>query len=466
MFEAFKQDPKSKWIGVIVISVLIILPSYLVLRQEEGSDSQGTRPQGLWCDDNGNTHIAGEDNGTAYDGKVKSVSVTFLHAGQVNSITLDSVGSVVLAVPAQTIVTSPDHQIYQVQNSSFLQLEEGATFDLIVSPTTSKTTTLPVAIYLVFYGHGSFNFTLETKAGNEIQISGADVYELMEQVTDDIDGYNARYVSEGSPQLERAALFFESLFDSYGLDAEVQRYWNGNILIMNVIAIKWGQDQSTFIGVGGHMDVSTSTHQGAYDDTSETVHTLLLAKAMASLETRNTYFFGLWSAEEEGIWGSGEFVNNFEENYPGATIKAYFNLDMPGINYPGVDPATDEYYPLHGYVGGKRDGGVERAPELETIVNWTAHSFLNYPNISALELGYSSFGSSDHVSFQRAGIPTVFFIGIIYEYSELHSRDDTLATMRDYMGGQEGLEAGFEVTAWMTLGSLLTLDNELSNSPL
>ncbi len=453
MFREFPQDSNAKLIGVLLISVLILLPSYYFLKPEEDNDSPGARPPGLWSDDNGNTLIVGDENGTVYNGEVRGVSNTFLLPGQVNEITLDSMGSVVLAVPDQAIVVNPDHQIFYSENESYLPLDAGATFSLLMAPTAEST-------YLVFYGHASFNFTVEIESSKDPLISGSDVYDLMEIVTDDVDGYNARYVSEGSPQLERGALYFESLFESYGIEAEVQRYWNGNILIMNVVAIKWGSDRNTFIGVGGHMDVSTSTHQGANDDTSGTVHTLMIAKAMATIETKHTYFFGLWSAEEEGIWGSGEFVDNFDENYPGATIRAYFNLDMPGINWPGVDRDTGEYYPLHGYVGGNRDGGVEAAPGLELIVNRTAHPFLGYPYNDSLVLGYDDFGSSDHVSFQRVGIPTVFFIGIIYEYAELHTRDDTLATMRDYMGGREGLEMGFDVTVWMTLGSLLALDTD------
>jgi len=457
MYDDFSGISKPKLIGVILIVILILLPAYLILKPEEGSESHEAWPLGLTRDSDGNTRIDGDENTsgdtTIYDGKVKAISPESLFTGQVNTLTLDSIGPVVLAVPAQAMIAIPAGGSYRIQNVSFLALDEDATFHLLLAPTSTN-------FSLVFYGHGSFNFTMMLTSGVEQLISGGDIYELMEDVTDDVGGYNARYVSEGSPQLERGALYFESLFESYGLDAEVQRYWNGNILIMNVIAIKWGLDRNTFVGVGGHMDVSTSTHQGANDDTSGTVHTIMLAKAMASLETQYTYFFGLWSAEEEGIWGSREFLNNFEDNYPGATIKYYFNLDMPGINYPGVDLSTGEYYPLHGYVGGKRNGGVESAPELEAIVNWTAHSFLGYPNITALKLGYNSFGSSDHVSFQRAGIPSVFFIGIIYDYDELHTRQDTLATMRSYMGGQEGLEAGFEVTAWMTLGSLLVIDSE------
>lgn len=446
---------RSKLIGVLIVLLLILAPSYYFLTKDEESKSSEDWPPGLSMDADGNTRITGDENTTTdptiYNGKVMNISPGSLSACQVNTLMIDSNGPVVLLVPEQAMVTTPTGTIYRFQNTTYLLLGEDASFNLLIAPTATN-------VSMSFYGHGNFSFSLEVTMGTDPLISGADIYDMMEEVTNDIGGYNGRYVSEGSPQLERAALHFESLFDSYGLDAEVQRYWNGNILIINVIAIKWGMDRDTFIGVGGHMDVSTSTHQGAYDDTSGTVHTILLAKAMASLETQNTYFFGLWSAEEEGLWGSEEFVNNFENNYPDATIKCYVNLDMVGINYPEVDTDTGEFYPLHGFIGGKRDGGVERAPRLETIVNWTAHSFLGYPNNTGMELGYNAFGSSDHVSFQRVGVPSVFFIGIIYEYSELHSQQDTLSTMRDYMGGQEGLEAGFDVTAWMTLGTLLLLD--------
>ena len=203
------------------------------------------------------------------DGKVMGVSPGSLSACQVNTLVIDSDGPVVLLVPEQAIAATPTSTIYRFQNTTYLLLGEDASFNLLIAPTATN-------VSMSFYGHGNFTFRLEVTSGSDPLISGADIYDMMEEVTHDIGGYNGRYVSEGSPQLERAALHFESLFDSYGLDAEVQRYWNG----------------------------------------------------------------------------------------------------------------------------------------------------------------------------------------IIYDYSELHSQQDTLTTMRDYMGGREGLEAGFEVTAWMSLGSLLLLDHD------
>ena len=327
-----------------------------------------------------------------------------------------------------------------------------------------------------------FDFSLAVIPGPDPLVSGEQVYDLMEIVTDDAsgppypNGYNERWISEGSPGLERGASYFNSLFNSYGLESEVQRYTNPDTgaLIINVVAIKWGLDRSTFIGVGGHMDVAapvaplpnplpgSGTIQGAYDDTSGTVQTLVLARALAPLQTQHTYFFGLWSAEEEGIWGSREFVDSFADNYPDATIKAYLNLDMVGINWPGVNPDTGEYYPLHGYVGGQHAGGqTEPVRGLEAIVNWTAYHFMGYPNVTAFEFGHSHVGSSDQRSFQNAGVPSTFYIGIRgWDYDAYHGIEDTLSTMKDKMGGQAGLEAAFEVTIWLSFVNLLLLDSE------
>lgn len=429
---------------------------------------------GFWQDEDGNTHL--DNSTTLFDGRVRSLTPDRLLAGEINQLTLRSDGPVALPLPPGVLPVAWVNDTYQVFNASYLELEADATFHLLVAPTATL-------LNLTLLGYGRFDYHLVATPGPDPLVSGAQVYDLMEAVTDDDNpplfenGYNERYVGAYSPGLERGAIYFDSLFKSYGLESEVQRYNNPDTgaLIINVVAIKWGLDRTTFIGVGGHMDVVApvapipgylgpgyGTIQGAYDDTSGTVQTLVLARALAPLQTQQTYFFGLWSAEEEGIWGSGEFVDNFAENYPGATIKAYLNLDMVGINWPGVDPDTGEYYPLYGMSGGNYAGGqTEQVHGYEAIVNWTAYHFMGYPNVTAFEFGHSSMGSSDHRSFQNIGVPTLFYIGT-YDagYDAYHRLEDTLSNMKEQMGGQTGLEAGFEVTIWLSLANLLLLDSE------
>lgn len=465
-------------IQTLIIVTLVIMASipiyYWLVRDDDDGRQLTYSIPGFYSDDDGDTHV---DNSTeVFDGRIYGVTPHLLLGGQINQLSLDSKGKVAFPVPAQALPVVRSNGDYQVLNVTYLSLEPDDTFYLLIAPTASQ-------LNLSFYGHGIFMEQIEVEAGPDPMVSGSEVYDLMEVVTDDDNpplfdnGYNERYVAAYSPGLERGAEFFASLFESYGLETEIQRYTNPDTgaLILNVIAIKWGLDESTFIGVGGHMDVAApvapipgylgpgyGTIQGAYDDTSGTVHTLLLAKALSTLQTQNTYFFGLWSAEEEGIWGSGEFVDSFAENYPGATIKAYLNLDMVGINWPGINAETGVPFPLYGNVGGQVSGGqTAQVRGFEAIINWTAYSFMGYSNSSTFLFGHSNMGRSDHRSFQNIGVPSAFYIGAYDEgYDAYHRLEDTLSNMKEQMGGQDQLEAGFQVTVWFSMINLLLLDNE------
>ena len=181
MFEDLFKTTNSKLAGVIVIALLILLPTYQILKSDDESDPRENWPTGLWCDGDGNTRILGEDESTSYHGKVKDVTPEVLLAGQVNTLFLDSSGPVVLGVPTQGMIAIAEGDTYRIQNSSLLPLEGGATFHLLIAPTANN-------VSLIFYGHGIFNISLQVIPGSDPLISGRDVFELMEVITDDADG--------------------------------------------------------------------------------------------------------------------------------------------------------------------------------------------------------------------------------------------------------------------------------------
>lgn len=471
----FSKDPadytwQEKSVVIVVILVVLFTGLWGANKVLDENECQQVGTTGIWFGTDGLTYLEGCDKGKAYDGKVGDLSSNPQFSGQINSLTISSSGPVVLRQPEQAIITLVNDGDSQVMNSSYLVLPEDGTFELLISPTATE-------LVLEFYGHGKSTFTRKVEEGPDQLTSGQQVYDLMLTVTDDDNppgyenGYNGRWYSPSNPQFMRGAEFFRDTLASFGLDAEIQYYYpdgSNNPTIINVVAIKWGEDTSSFIGVGGHMDVVApvapgiyGTVQGAYDDTSGTVMTIELAEALAELKTQHSYFFGLWAAEEEGIHGSSHFVNNFQDNYPGASIKAYVNLDMVGIGWPGIgDDGKD--YPTHGYIGGQRTGQqAEPVRGFEGIVNHTAFSFLGFPRLPAFELGHSHFGRSDHVPFQREGIPCTFYIGPHDgQYTEYHQLEDTLSNMESWMGSQEGLIESFDIYIWMALTNLLLLDVE------
>ena len=143
-------------------------------------------------------------------------------------------------------------------------------------------------------------------------------------------------------------------------------------------------------GIGVEVD-GDAIYNGAHDNASGTSIVLEIARAFASLETkpRRSVLFLIPTAEEWGLLGSDYFVEN--PTVPGASLVASFSLDMPFLFHP-----------------------------LRDIVPYGAeHSTLASPVRAASEhLGLAIgpdpipeqvlFIRSDHFSFVRRGIPSLF----------------------------------------------------------
>lgn len=152
----------------------------------------------------------------------------------------------------------------------------------------------------------------------------------------------------------------------------------------NVIGIKRGTTApNEVVVVGGHRD-SVRVSPGANDNGSGTVAVLEAARLLAQVPTARTIHFIGFGAEEVGLVGSAFYVRNNS-----ATIVGMVNMDMVGRG-PQV---------LAGNLTGN--------PALLDIADAVARRF-------GLTLRRFRFGSSDHVSFEQAGVPSVF----------LHTGDD------------------------------------------
>ena len=143
-------------------------------------------------------------------------------------------------------------------------------------------------------------------------------------------------------------------------------------------------------GIGVEVD-GDAIYNGAHDNASGTSIVLEIARAFASLQTkpRRSVLFLIPTAEEWGLLGSDYFVEN--PTMPGSSLVASFSLDMPFLFHP-----------------------------LRDIVPYGAeHSTLAAPVRAASEhLGLAIgpdpipeqvlFIRSDHFSFVRRGIPSLF----------------------------------------------------------
>lgn len=356
----------------------------------------------------------------------------------------------VVRLPNNTLWVSGERVIDE-ENLSF----EGNsyTFSAIAPPTSSE-----INITVDIDGR-SEKFSVKVLKGASSFVSGEKLYERMEHVTHRSNGMFHRVTSH--PQLEVGARYYKNVFESFGLEAEVIRYFQPTgdspiekaigIFIWNTVAYHWGENTKEWIVLGGHYDMAPRTIEGAYDNTAGTNCVVEIARGISQLKTNKTIVFGLWAGEEEGLWGAQEFVDSIPDD---VTVKTYLNFDMAGINYPAP-------YDLRAIIGPDDDPEVIEQGALINLTNRSAHQILNYPRVTGVNVLEESHRGSDHYRFEQIGTPIVFFYGAsASEYEAYHTPDDTLEEMERVAGGKENLIAGFDTVVWVGFYLTLLLDND------
>lgn len=174
----------------------------------------------------------------------------------------------------------------------------------------------------------------------------------------------------------------------------------------NIIGTIEGKSDETIV-MGGHYD-SVSAGPGAGDNGSGTATLLELARVMASQpQPEHTLVFIAFDAEELGLLGSRAYVNELSDVQV-SKIQAMLNFDMLGA---GGGPLI-----LMG------DGNAALL----------ARSSAQQMNIDAHNAQMPANAGSDHESFARRGIDTVFFMR---DYNLLHTPEDTIDQVKvEYLG--------------------------------
>jgi carboxypeptidase Q len=183
----------------------------------------------------------------------------------------------------------------------------------------------------------------------------------------------------------------------------------------NIVAEIPGADpelKGQVVLVGAHFD-SWHTGTGATDDASGcavAMEALRIIKA-SGLRPRRTIRVGLWSGEEQGLLGSRGYVRNhfmdpesMEVKPEHARLSAYFNIDNGGGKIRGV------------YCQGNAAVRPVFAAWLEP-----------FQDLGAATVTLRDTGGTDHLSFDRAGLPGFQFIQEPLDYSSRthHSNMDT-----------------------------------------
>lgn len=139
-----------------------------------------------------------------------------------------------------------------------------------------------------------------------------------------------------------------------------------------------GGDPGKILIIGAHRDTIAEA-PGANDNTSGVAATLEAAEVLKDVPLGVTVRYVFFGAEEDGLYGSAEYVKHVERG----RILGMINLDMEGVGERLI-------------LAGKGD---------DTLVRTAARV--------AGDLGipvevHAAEGGSDHVNFERAGVPVVF----------------------------------------------------------
>jgi hypothetical protein len=181
---------------------------------------------------------------------------------------------------------------------------------------------------------------------------------------------------------------------------------------MNVVGMIEGTDpalKEEYLIIGAHLDHVGSQagllFPGANDNASGSAGILELAEAFqkSDLKPKRSILFVLFSAEEQGLFGSKYFVENL--NIDTNKIIAMFNLDSIGSG------------------DSTQVGNGKSSPEL-----WSLARKIDKENFNLVVEDTWNGGGADLTPFYEIGIPGLYFVSK-YSYEHLHLPTDTPETL-------------------------------------
>lgn len=181
----------------------------------------------------------------------------------------------------------------------------------------------------------------------------------------------------------------------------------------NVVAEIPGTDpklKSQLVMLGGHLDSWTAA-TGATDNAAGCIVMMEAVRLLDSLglKPKRTIRIALWDGEEQGVFGSYNYAKNhfmgvdYKLKPEQAKVSAYFNLDNGSGKIRGIFT----------------QGNTAIKPIFE---KW----FEPFHDLGAKTVTLKNTGSTDHLSFDWAGIPGFQFIQdpLDYETKTHHSNQD------------------------------------------
>jgi carboxypeptidase Q len=213
------------------------------------------------------------------------------------------------------------------------------------------------------------------------------------------------------------------------VDLAVQ-YHDEDTMAYNTVAEIPGTDpalKDEVVMLGGHMD-SWHSGTGATDNGAGVAVAMEAARIIlaSGLKPRRTIRVALWSGEEQGLFGSSNYVKqHFGEMKGGGNI---FGIPQPNQPKPELVKGTDydklsAYYNLDNGTGKIRGVYTQGNSAVWPIFRtWLAP----FNEMGASTLTMQNTGGTDHLSFDRIGLPGFQFIQdeIEYDTRTHHSNQD------------------------------------------
>jgi len=212
---------------------------------------------------------------------------------------------------------------------------------------------------------------------------------------------------------EDSAEYIFNEFEKLGLETRYHEWSNDYLFGRNVEATLPGIDENSdeIYVICAHYD-SVEGSPGADDDGSGTAAVLTAAKVMNLYNFNHTIRFVAFSGEEQGLYGSGFYVQEAVENND--NIIAALNIDMIGFALSEEDESIIELY---------------EDDSSQWLANYTVDISQEYNKYFDLEVMLSGYSwGSDHRRFWDAGYNAIFYAE--YNFNDYyHSPEDTIEHM-------------------------------------
>ena len=199
------------------------------------------------------------------------------------------------------------------------------------------------------------------------------------------------------------------------------KYYDKDLMAYNTVAEIPGTDKKDeVVMMGGHLD-SWHGSTGATDNGAGVAVAMEAARILKALnlQPRRTIRVGLWTGEEEGLFGSRAYVTQHFAERPSSSNGG---APQPMVYKPEHEKFS-VYYNLDNGTGKIRGIYTQRN---EAVASLFGEWLTPFKDMGATTVTLSNTGGTDHQSFDGVGLPGFQFIQDPIEYNTRthHSNQD------------------------------------------